>query len=136
MLNGGIPLWILTLVFVLVDYALIASAGAGIGVAHLAGGLIGFMYIRAMQRGSDWGEWMHQTFNWFFNLFNPEKSKPSRQEQRQKIHYKTERQPFTVTPNISQQRVDELLDKINLKGYQYLTDEEKDYLKRASREEL
>jgi membrane associated rhomboid family serine protease len=136
MLNGGIPLWVLTLIFILVDYALIASAGAGTGVAHLAGGLIGFMYIRAMQRGNDWGEWMHQLYHWFFNLFNPEKNKPSRHEQRQKVHYKTERQPFKATPHLSQQRVDELLDKINQKGYHHLTDEEKEYLKRASREEL
>ena len=36
-------------------------------------------------------------------------------------------------PNVNQQKIDDILDKINSKGYQFLTEEEKDYLKRASK---
>ena len=137
MLNGGIPLWVITLVFVLIDYALIASSGAGTAVAHLGGGFIGLLYIRAMQRGGDWGEWMHQLYQWFLTLFDPKTKAPSRQQQRQKVHYKTgTAEPFKARPHLTQQRIDEILDKINTKGYQFLTDEEKEYLKRASQEEL
>lgn len=136
MLNGGIPLWILTLIFVLVDYALIASVGAGVAVGHLAGGFIGIMYAKAIQRGADWGEWMHQISHWFLHMFDPKESKAGKQAIKQKLHYKAGPEPFKKTTHVTQQRVDELLDKINTKGYHSLTDEEKDFLKRASNEEL
>ena len=38
-------------------------------------------------------------------------------------------------PNVSQKRIDEILDKINQQGYRFLTDEEKEILKRASEDE-
>jgi membrane associated rhomboid family serine protease len=136
MLHGGIPLWILTLIFVLVDYALIASVGAGTAVAHLAGGFMGIMYIKAVQRGRDWGEWMHQLYEWFFNLFEPKPAVAASQKVREQLHYKKGPEPFKSTPNITQQRIDEILDKISTKGYHLLTDEEKDYLKRAGSENL
>ncbi|MFX9123826.1 DUF6576 domain-containing protein [Acinetobacter baumannii] len=37
---------------------------------------------------------------------------------------------------MSQQKLDEILDKIHTEGYHMLTDEEKEFLKRASKEEL
>ena len=136
MLHGGIPLWVLTLVFVAIDYALIASSGAGIGVAHLAGGLIGFLYVRAMGRGADWGGWMHQAWQWFFNLFEPSAAVRKQEVVRREMFYKTGPAPFKTTTNLTQQRVDELLDKISQKGYHTLSEEEREYLKRASQEEL
>ncbi len=136
MLHGGIPLWVLTLIFVLLDYALIASSGAGIAIAHLSGGLTGLLYMRAYQRGADWGEWMHQLYNWFFGLFDPARNKPAKPQTKEQRHYKATKEPFVRTPNVTQQRVDELLDKINAKGYNHLSDEEKEFLRRASKEEL
>ena len=44
--------------------------------------------------------------------------------------------PFNKTANVTQQRVDEILDKISQKGYHFLTDEEKSILKRAGEEEI
>ena len=44
-------------------------------------------------------------------------------------------QPFKKIPNITQKRIDEILDKINQQGYRYLTNEEKEILKRAAEEE-
>ena len=35
----------------------------------------------------------------------------------------------------AQKRIDEILDKINLKGYRFLTDEEKEILRRASEDD-
>jgi len=52
------------------------------------------------------------------------------------LFYKTERKPYTKTPNLSQQRIDEILDKINQHGFHSLTAEEKDLLKKASKEDL
>ena len=138
MLHGGIPLWVLTLIFGILDFATIAGAGAGIGVAHLAGGLIGFAYMKAYQRGQNWGAWMHKVNEWIGGLFEPSVEKEQQAARiRQEVFYETKgQQPFQKKANLTQQRVDELLDKISQKGYNHLTEEEKEYLKRASNEDI
>lgn len=134
-LNGGIPLWVLTLVFVAVDYALIASYGAGIGVSHLAGGLMGFLYVRILGRGKDLGAWMHNVYNWFFTLFDPAKKSLSRAEMRRELFYQQgNHPPYKKTAMVTQQKIDEILDKINQHGIDFLTEEEKEYLATASKE--
>lgn len=137
MLNGGIPLWVITMVFVIIDYALIASSGAGVGLAHLSGALVGYIYMSRMKAGYDPGAWMHRAYEWFFALFDPAPEKEQVAQIKKEIFYKSEKTvPFVRKPNVTQQRVDELLDKINQKGIQTLTDEEKEYLKQASKEQL
>ncbi|MEJ0102994.1 MAG: rhomboid family intramembrane serine protease [Bacteroidota bacterium] len=135
MLNGGIPLWVLTLLFVIIDLSSIPTANTGEYFSHIAGGAMGFLFIFLLRRGYDWSEWMNNFFDWVSNLFNPDKPKKGRKI-REEVFYKKTRQPYKKTPNITQQRVDEILDKINQKGYQFLTDEEKELLKRASEEDL
>jgi membrane associated rhomboid family serine protease len=132
MLNGGIPLWVLTIIFVIIDFASIPVSNTGGHIAHLAGAAIGFVFVKQLQRGSDWGVWINNFFKWVNNLFNPGK-KEWKKTARQSFYYKTEgTQPFKKIPNITQKRVDDILDKINQRGYRSLTDEEKEILKRAS----
>jgi membrane associated rhomboid family serine protease len=136
-LNGGIPLWILTLLFAVVDYAFIADKGPGVAVAHLAGGLTGILYVGRLRVGSDWGLWMHHLYEWFFSLFDPAKRKLSRSELRKELFYQQGNQPpYKKTPIVTQQKIDEILDKINQHGFHYLSEEEKEYLKTASKQEL
>jgi membrane associated rhomboid family serine protease len=135
LLNGGIPLWVLTLIFVAIDYATIASANAATAVAHLAGGAMGFLFVKQLGKGKDWGNWMHVFWNWLDDLFNPEKKHVANKE-KDRLFYKNNGKPFTKTPNLTQQKLDEILDKINQEGYHLLTNEEKEFLKRASKEEL
>ncbi len=135
LLNGGIPLWVLTLIFVAIDFATMASASSGYALAHIAAGAVGFLYVQQLRKGNDWGAWMLRFANWFDNLFNPEK-KHIRKPLKQEHFYKATRKPYEKTPNITQQKLDEILDKINQKGYHFLTDEEKEFLNKASKEEL
>jgi hypothetical protein len=135
MLNGGIPLWVLTLLFVIIDFATIPYNNTGGHIAHIAGGFMGFMFIFLLRRGYDWSEWMNNFFDWVNNLFNPDKPKKGRSI-RNELFYKTGKQPYKKTPNITQQRIDEILDKISQKGYHFLTEEEKELLKRASEEDI
>ena len=135
LINGGIPLWVLTMIFVAIDFATLASGNAGIGAGHLAGGAIGYVFIRQMRRGVDWGGWMIQFMHWLDDLFSPEK-KHTKKGKGEKLFYQSDRKPFNKISNITQQKLDQILDKINQEGYQFLTDEEKEFLKRASSEEL
>jgi DNA-binding IclR family transcriptional regulator len=77
---------------------------------------------------------MNNFASWINDLFNPEKKLASKSE-KQKLHYRAHEKPFVKTPHITQQRIDELLDKINQKGYSSLTEEEKEFLKKASAED-
>ena len=135
MLNGGIPLWVITVLYLVIDLATIPYNNAGGHIAHLGGALMGFIFIILLRRGYDWSEWMNNFYDWVNNLFNPEKPKKGKKI-KEELFYKSPGNPYTKTPNVTQQRIDDILDKINQKGYHYLTEEEKDLLKRASQEDL
>ena len=135
MIRGGIPLWVLTVLYVLSNVLTISVRDTGGILVHLAGALVGFLFIYSLRQGYDWGAWMNNFFEWAGNLFNPNKPKKGKSI-KEELFYKSSSAPYKKTSNITQQRVDELLDKINQKGYNFLTDEEKEFLKRASNEEL
>jgi hypothetical protein len=137
MIAGGIPLWVITMIFILVDLSSV-SANASLVAAHIASGFVGYGFAAALNRSHDWSDWMNQAYDRFTNLFNPAVKPKPRQMVRQEVFYNTGgKKPFTKTTNLTQQKVDEILDKINQKGgYDRLTDEEKDLLRRASEEDL
>jgi hypothetical protein len=124
-----------TAIYVIIDLATIPDSNAGGHIAHLAGALTGFLFIYSYQKGYDWGGWMNNFFDWVNNLFNPDKPRKNKTI-KQELFYKSTARPYKKTPNVTAQRVDEILDKINQKGYQSLTEEEKELLKRASKEDL
>lgn len=135
MIGGGIPLWVLTVIFVAIDFATVSSGNPAIGVSHLAAGAVGFFFVRQLRRGKDWSGWMNQLVDWLDDLFRPEK-RHTKQSAKDKLFYQAGKKPYEKISNITQQRLDAILDKINQKGYQFLTDEEKAFLKRASDEEV
>jgi hypothetical protein len=133
MILGGVPLWILAAIYMVIDLASISIHNTAEYSAHLAGALTGFLFIYSFRRGYDWSEWMSNFFDWVSNLFNPEKPRKGKNI-KQELFYKSSTRPFKKTPNITEQRINEILDKINQKGFNSLSEEEKDLLKRASQE--
>lgn len=136
MINGGIPLWVLTIIFVIIDFASIPGTNGGGHIAHLAGAAMGFIIVMRLRKGSDWTNWINTFFDWVQNLFNPEKKSWKKTAKKDLYYNARGTQPFKKIPNITQRRVDEILDKINQQGYRFLTEEEKDILKRAAEEDL
>ena len=137
MLNGGIPIWVLTVLYIIIDFAGIGMGGASFHLAHLGGGLAGFIFILGLRKGHDGSVWMIRLYNWFMDLFNPDKKRLPPQKTKEKMFYKTGVQkPFEKRSIITQQRVDEILDKINQKGFSLLSEEEKNILKRAAENEF
>lgn len=135
MINGGIPLWILTIIYVLINFSSIAHGDSGVYIADIAGGGLGFFFIYQMKRGNDWSLWMNNFFDWLNDLFDPNKKKKIKSS-KDEFYYKVSgTQPFKKIPNITQKRIDDILDKINQQGYRFLTDEEKEILKRAADKE-
>jgi membrane associated rhomboid family serine protease len=133
-LNGGVSIWVLLLVYIIMDVARLASINAAFSLSHLGGAAAGYLYVYFLKRGKDSSVWMNDLYNWFANLFNPDKKK-QRPTVKEKIFYQTgNRSPYSKTANVTQQRVDEILDKINSQGFNLLSEEEKNVLKRASEE--
>jgi membrane associated rhomboid family serine protease len=104
------------------------GSNAGGNIAHLGGALIGFVYMKQLQSGVNWGSWITVTIEWFKDLF---KAKP-----RVKVSYRREgEKPGQKQPGgkPSQDELDAILDKISAGGYESLTKEEKEKLFNASK---
>ncbi len=132
MINGGIPLWVVTLLYVIIDFTTITQGDPPKYIAHLSGAALGFLFIYQLRKGNDWSEWMNNFFDWVENLFNPDNKNKNKSSKEEFFYKVKDAQPYKKTPNVTQKRVDEILDKINQKGFHFLTDEEKDILKRAA----
>ncbi len=133
-IGSGIPIWVLTAIYIFIDLASIGSNPA-YGIAHLGAALAGFLFIVLLRRGRDGSVWMNRSYTYITTMFEPGK-KTAKQNIREKVFYETGgRKPFNKTSHITQQRVDEILDKINQKGYEQLTEEEKQILRKASEDE-
>ena len=101
---------------------------AGGNIAHLGGALMGFIYIKQLQAGANWGSWVTATLDWFKGLFT---AKP-----KVKVTYRkqySEAQKPKAKSSISQDEIDAILDKISDGGYESLTKEEKEKLFNASK---
>lgn len=131
MISGGIPLWIITLLYVLIDISSIGGTQLSVSGGHLLAGLVGYVYIHQLQRGKDWGAWMSSLVEWINGWFNPaqvsKKSFPDYTAPSQ-----TTPPPFERIPKVTQQKLDAILDKINQQGIDQLTEEEKEFLRKAS----
>jgi membrane associated rhomboid family serine protease len=135
MISGGIPLWILTLIFLLLNFSGVRSGDFATYLAYAGAAGIGFIFIDQLRRGRDGSIWINQFFDWFGDLFNPDKKKKPKNKKDEFFYNVTGTQPYKKIPNITQKRIDEILDKINQQGYRFLTSEEKEILRRAAEEE-
>jgi len=136
MIRGGIPIWVLMAAYLFIDLVGVASISAAYSLSHIAGATAGFAFVLFLRKGKDGSVWMNRLYDWFINLFNPNK-KSNKQPTKERVFYNTgNRNPYSKKSIITQQRVDEILDKINQRGYQFLTDEEKQILKKAADEDL
>ncbi|MCO5242042.1 MAG: rhomboid family intramembrane serine protease [Chitinophagaceae bacterium] len=136
MLNGGIPLWVLTVIYAVVSFAGISYNYPAAYSAQLAAAITGFWFVNRLNNGYDPGRWMNRLYNWFFDLFNPDKM-PDTDISRHSLFYDTHgKPPYNKKSILSQERIDEILDKINSTGYDSLSHDEKDILHRASQEDL
>jgi membrane associated rhomboid family serine protease len=134
-INGGIPLWILTVVYAMIDLAAVSKQPAAQPIAHIGGAVAGFLFVVLLKKNMDGSVWMNNLYEWISNLFNPDKT-AKKNNVKEKVFYNTGgRNPYSKVSNVTQQRVDEILDKISQKGYDHLSKEEKDILKRASEDQ-
>jgi len=127
MLIGTVKLWHIALAFVIIDLIYASAENTGGHIAHLAGALFGFVYIRLLKNSTDLTKGVSAITEGLGGLFKTRKQQPFK-----KVH----RNPAPSTPkaagtrpkSITQKQIDDILDKISRSGYDSLTKEEKDFL--------
>ncbi|RZK10972.1 MAG: rhomboid family intramembrane serine protease [Flavobacterium sp.] len=134
LLIGNIKLWHIALFILIIDLIQLPLENTGGHLAHLGGAFFGFLFIKALQSGTDLSKMVSVVIDFFANLFKPKKATPFK-----KVHknYKPESKKETasriVTKDKTQQQIDEILDKISQSGYDSLTKEEKEFLFKAGK---
>ena len=118
-------------------FALLMVIGSGfylpVIVLLLAGGLTGFGYIRSLQAGYRPANWIYAITDKVEGLVTPDedivwKKHSAKRNQILNNYYRNQ------GPGASKKTVDDILDKINQKGYNSLTKEEKAILMQVSKE--
>lgn len=105
------------LIFVLVDIISIAGSNAGGHFSHLGGALMGYIYIKQLQNGFDFGKWFQIDFS---KMKNKKKFQVHRNELPKK----------NINPNKNEIELNRILDKISASGIDSLTSAEKDFLQK------
>ncbi|REJ81807.1 MAG: rhomboid family intramembrane serine protease [Bacteroidetes bacterium] len=124
---GQVKLKWLALVIVFLDLISISGSNAGGHIAHLGGACFGYIYITQLRKGRD----LAAGFNKFIALFK------IRKRQKMKV-YRSEKgsdEQFNLNRKNKQERIDMILDKISKSGYGSLSQEEKDFLFKSSKED-
>ncbi|PUZ24569.1 Membrane associated serine protease, rhomboid family [Chitinophaga costaii] len=132
---GSIRLKWLALAIVVLDLITIPYANPGGMFAHLGGALLGFSYIKLLQGGRDMAAPLVYLFDKLGN--RPRITlKPKVQQHRKAGNFKPKKSPLRVIKKEEnpQRHLDELLDKINERGYHSLSSDEKAFLEKFSKE--
>lgn len=126
---GAVRIKYIAAIIVFLSFLGTIGGNAGGNLAHLGGALIGFIYIRQMQAGINWGGWITSVIDAAKSLFQP--------RPKVKVTYRKDepkgRKSTSVTSKASQDEIDAILDKISDRGYESLSKEEKEKLFNASK---
>ncbi|MFY0253138.1 rhomboid family intramembrane serine protease [Chitinophaga sp. 30R24] len=138
LLGGGIPLWMITLLFVgLSTGTLMTSSTYGhTYLPLLAGGAFaGWLYMYQWKKGHDWGAGFNRVLFKLTHVFHPTSQQVNPDDFRKKTATDLEQPPFRRIGKVPEQRLNEILDKINENGLSSLSPDERETLLRASKPE-
>jgi len=127
MFLGSVKLKWLAMALVLLGLISIPDGNIGGLISHMGGTLLGFLYVRILQAGTD----LCQPLIWLFDFNNRRQQSPTTRK------FKPKKSPLKIVKKAEDRdpsRLDQLLDKINEKGYQSLSAEEKAWLDKVSKE--
>ena len=136
LLIGPVSIKYIVLFLLILD--LIGTTGTnntGGHFAHLGGALMGWIFVANLKRGNDLGEPLNRTIRLFQDRFN--NGFPGKPGNKLRISHKNKPKGKISGSgkrnSDSREKIDQILDKINEKGYDQLTDEEKETLFQASK---
>ena len=107
-----------------------AGSNAGGEIAHLGGAIMGFFFIKQLQKGNDWGTPVTGFINWIQSFFVKKSTiKVTYTRKEKSASQKSSQKPSKS----SQDEIDLILDKISDSGYESLSSDEKQKLFNASK---
>lgn len=129
-LIGEVSLKYIAGFLVIVDLISFGSNDQVAHFAHLGGAIFGFTYIKQLKKGNDLAGWFHKLMDKLSGLFS------SSPRSSMKVKYKraVDDETYVTSKRARQERTDEILDKISKSGYGSLTNEEKEFLFKSSKE--
>lgn len=142
---GGISLKWIALITVFIDVIGIENDNMGGHIAHFGGALVGLWFGLSIKRGHDITSWINRCIDAVVTLFKKRASKPSRSRsaaQRPSFNYhkstskgspSAHNQEKSVSNDVDEENLDEILGKLKQSGYSALTEEEREFLFNASR---
>ncbi len=125
-LIGNVALKWIAAISVLLDVINISGENAGGHIAHLGGALFGFIYIKSLQKGTNLTKWLEV----LSDRFSGKRGKMTVAYKRKKSD-----EDFVLHKKAKQEQMDEILDKISKSGYGSLSQSEKDFLFKISKED-
>ncbi|HYG20422.1 MAG TPA: rhomboid family intramembrane serine protease [Ohtaekwangia sp.] len=128
---GPVRIKYIAAVYIFISFLGSVGSNAGGNIAHLGGALIGFVYIKQLQAGSNWGGWITATLDWIKSLFKPRSNVKVTYRKNQKPS--ADKSSYKASSSVSQEELDAILDKISEGGYESLTKDEKEKLFNASK---
>ncbi|TXD52532.1 MULTISPECIES: rhomboid family protein [unclassified Polaribacter] len=112
---GYVKLWYLAAIWVGLDVLGLIGTNAGGNFAHIGGALFGFLYVK-------------RASNKEITVFDSIGSLFKKKEKPLQTVYKSTEKKAQRQPNLEQQEINEILDKISKSGYDTLTKSEKEFL--------
>ncbi|GAB3922952.1 rhomboid family intramembrane serine protease [Larkinella terrae] len=133
---GPVRIKYIAFFYIVLSLARSIGPNAGGDLSHLGGALVGFLFIKMLQNGTDLGQPIYWVMDGWQSLFR--KKPPVKVSYRQRSSASMSAGSYAAPSSPSavampdQDEIDAILDKISRSGYESLTREEKQKLFRAS----
>lgn len=122
----SVPILVVAGIFVLL-MAMATGYYLPVAILMAGGALMGMIYVKLLKAGYRPGAWMYNLGNKLESMVTPNNEAIARRKGKQiDLGQQTKRE--------AESRVDEILDKINRKGYNSLSTEEKEILRKAGQQ--
>lgn len=138
MLGGGIPIYVITIIYIALS--LLGQRGGdpyGYIAAQTGGAILGAVFALRLKGGYDPGAGLNYLLYHIGHVFDPPDDRLKTvhvRDKRQRKNVRKMDKPYRRIGPVPEDKVDDILDKINQTGYNSLSPEEKDILMRASEE--
>jgi len=126
----SIPLWAILALYLILNILQFAGGNYAMMIVCGAAAVVGFAYIKLLQAGRQPGGWMYRISAGIQSWFTPDEYNESYHQRKRMETFKQIQHKNKPT----EESIDSILDKINMKGYDSLTAEEKEVLLKASKE--
>lgn len=129
----NIKLWYIGAAIVALDVLGLLGSNGGGNLAHLGGGLLGYVYAKQLTKGQDIGKGFEKLMDRIVGFFKFKKKSPLKAVHKNKSkvggYAKSDFNEFN-----NQKKIDLILDKISKSGYESLTAEEKEFLFKSGKD--